>query len=58
VVEEVNRSMAECKRLRREFVILTGKDRGLVRSPKGGVVRGRSFEKFSGDVEALFSSGN
>jgi acyl-coenzyme A synthetase/AMP-(fatty) acid ligase len=57
VVEEVNRGLAECKRLKKEFVILTGGDRELVRSPKGGVARGRTFEKFSGDIEALFSSG-
>jgi acyl-coenzyme A synthetase/AMP-(fatty) acid ligase len=54
LVDEVNRGMAECKRLKREFVILTEEGVGLVRSPKGGVVRGASFDKFSGDIEALF----
>ncbi|KAH8726600.1 AMP-binding enzyme [Phaeosphaeriaceae sp. PMI808] len=56
-VNEANRGLSPYTRLRKEFILVTTSKRGLVKSPKGSVMRGPSTKAFEKDIEALFSLG-
>lgn len=56
VIDEANRGLSPYTRLRKEFILVTGSKRGLVKSPKGSVMRGPSIKAFEKDIEALFSA--
>ncbi|CAI6335581.1 unnamed protein product [Periconia digitata] len=54
-IEGANQDLSEYTRLRREFVIITGFDRGFAISPKGTIRRELSLKAFEKDISALFA---
>ncbi|KAH7377930.1 hypothetical protein DE146DRAFT_638005 [Phaeosphaeria sp. MPI-PUGE-AT-0046c] len=54
-IEDANSGLSPYTRLQKEFVLLTGSERGLVKNPKGSVMRGPSEKIFGSDIEALFA---
>jgi acyl-coenzyme A synthetase/AMP-(fatty) acid ligase len=58
VVDEANQGLSVYTRLRKEFIILTGSTKRLLKSPKGTVIRGPSIKLFEKEIEALFSASN
>lgn len=55
-IEDANTGLSPYTRLRKEFVLLTGSERGLVKSPKGSVMRGPTQKVFAADIAALFAT--
>jgi len=55
VIEEANSRLSDYTRLRREFIVLAGSERGLLRGPKGSILRGPSLKVFGADIDALFA---
>lgn len=53
-IEEANRGLSTYTRLRKDFVLLTGSERGLVQNLKGSVMRGASQNLFAADIESFF----
>jgi acyl-coenzyme A synthetase/AMP-(fatty) acid ligase len=53
-IEEVNEELSDYTRLRREFVVLCGWEKRLVRGPKGNLVRGASLETFKDEIRELW----
>ncbi|KAF2018086.1 AMP-binding enzyme [Aaosphaeria arxii CBS 175.79] len=53
VIEEANKGLSNYTRLRKEFVIITESEKGLMRNPKGSLVRAASVKKFEVEIERL-----
>ena len=53
VVKAMNERVAPPQRISRDM-LRTVPSRGLVRTPKGTIVRGSSIKKFQKDIEALY----
>jgi acyl-coenzyme A synthetase/AMP-(fatty) acid ligase len=54
-VEEANSGLTDYTRLTKSFIVVTGSKKGLVKSPKGTVMRGPSVKAFEKEIETLFT---